>query len=131
MAAGVDTDCGSFFDDHLPDALDAGKVTMAQIDRALIRLTSVRMRLGYFDPPESSPFNSIMPADVDWEQHQALGLEAAREGITLVKNDGVLPLELDATDARDGTREAPYTVAVVGPNANATETLQGVSGGGL
>ena len=150
LAAGLDTDCGSWFDDNLVTALDTGAITMAQIDQALIRLTAVQMRLGYFDPPEEVPFSSIGPEDVNWEAHQQLGLDAAREGITLLKNEGsLLPLDLEpprpltlrtttlatptpvaadvayqATDMRLH-REAPLTFAVVGPNANATDTLLG------
>ena len=50
------------------------------------------------------------------KEHQALALDAARQGIVLLKNDnGNLPLS--ATTAK--------TVAVIGPNGNATTTMQG------
>ncbi len=105
VRAGCDLNCGCTYE-HLPLAVEQGLLTEADLDVALRRLFSARMRLGMFDPPERVPFAAI-PYDVNAsEKHRQLALEAARESIVLLKNDGVLPLDkhLDR-------------IAVIGPNA--------------
>ena len=71
------------------------------------------MVLGMFDPPENQPYCNIATDQINTPEHQALALQAARESIVLLQNDGALPL--------DKSRK----VALIGPNANATTTMQG------
>ena len=75
------------------------------------------VRLGYFDPASASSYRSLTFDDVSTPHAQALALKAAEEGITLLKNDGILPLSLPS----DGNT----TIAIVGSWANATEDMQG------
>lgn len=60
-------------------------------------------------------FENLGPSDVNTPSHQQLALEAARQGMTLLKNTHDL-LPLDATTIA--------TAAVIGPNANATTSMQ-------
>ena len=71
------------------------------------------MMLGMFDPPDQQPYCNITSDQVNTAAHQALALQAAREGIVLLQNDGALPLDMGKK------------VALIGPNANATGTMQG------
>eukprot|EP00698_Gefionella_okellyi_P025800 TRINITY_DN957_c0_g1_i2.p1 TRINITY_DN957_c0_g1~~TRINITY_DN957_c0_g1_i2.p1 ORF type:complete len:847 (-),score=150.04 TRINITY_DN957_c0_g1_i2:90-2630(-) len=113
MKAGTDLDCGNFYQ-AMPSAVKAGTVSEAQIDIAVQRLFVARFRLGMFDPPEMVPFKQITMDSVDSWQHKDLALDAARQGIVLLNNSaGLLPLSKSAT------------VAVIGPNANATDDLLG------
>ena len=48
------------------------------------------------------------PSDVDMAQHNAIALETARQGIVLLKNDGVLPL------TSMGAAERAPRIAVIG-----------------
>ncbi len=109
---GCDLNCGCTFE-HLPEAVEQGLVTEADLDVSLKRLFRSRMRLGMFDPPEMVPYASI-PFEVnDCEKHHALALEAARESVVLLKNaNGLLPLSPDLK-----------SIAVIGPNANDDEVL--------
>ena len=66
-----------------------------------------------FDPPENQPYASIGTDQINTPAHQALALQAARESIVLLQNDGALPLDMSKK------------VALIGPNANATGTMQG------
>jgi beta-glucosidase-like glycosyl hydrolase len=116
MTAGTDLDCGSFYTSNLPSAVAAGSVTEEQVKTALSHLFSVRMRLGQFDPPEMQPYKSLPPSVVNSAAHQELALDAARQAIVLLKNTGAT-LPLDAKTIK--------TLAVVGPNANATTVMQG------
>ncbi|KAL0283381.1 UNVERIFIED_CONTAM: putative beta-D-xylosidase [Sesamum radiatum] len=75
------------------------------------------MTLGMFDgEPSAQPYGKLGPKDVCSTSHQELALEAARQGIVLLKNDGpVLPL----------SRRRHPSVAVIGPNSDATLTMIG------
>ena len=115
LRAGTDLDCGGTFA-HLREAVAAGLVTEAEIDRAAVRLFAVRFRLGLLggpaadDPVAQGPFP---PPD-----HRALAREAAQKSLVLLRNDGVLPL---AADGSGSVRR----IAVVGPLADDDEALLG------
>lgn len=110
LKAGTDLNCGRYYS-HLKEAVAEKLVTEGQIDTALTRLWSVRTRLGI--DGEASPWSTIAPDDIHAPAAAALALKAARESIVLLKNDGVLPLKATAR------------IAVIGPNADTLEVLQG------
>ena len=101
--------------DAVLKAAQEGLLSNEDIDRAVRRLFSARIKLGMFDPPASVPYSSITIADNDTEPHRQLALKAARETLVLLKNsDHLLPL---------GTKYK--TIAVVGPNADSVDPLLG------
>ncbi|KAH6853970.1 glycoside hydrolase family 3 protein [Chaetomium sp. MPI-CAGE-AT-0009] len=65
------------------------------IDKGLKRLYEGLVRVGYFDPPSSSPYRSIGWEDVNTPEAQELALQSAADGLVLLKNDGTLPLNLE------------------------------------
>ncbi|WP_117212577.1 beta-glucosidase family protein [Allorhizocola rhizosphaerae] len=66
------------------EAFDRGLLSEEDIDRAVRRALTLRMRLGEFD---------AQPLEVESENHDELALEAAQRSIVLLKNEaGVLPL---------------------------------------
>ena len=89
LKAGNDLCSGTTYQ-ALPEALKLGLVDEKDLDRALIRLFSLRFRLGQFDPPALVPYSKIDPSENDCPAHQKLSLEAARQSLVLLKNDGVL-----------------------------------------
>lgn len=110
---GTDLDCGRTYDALLP-AHEQGLISEAEIDTALIRLMTARMRLGMFDPVEQVP-HAALPYSVNQAPaHDELAHRAAQSSIVLLKNDGLLPL---ATDLK--------RVAVVGPTADEVMALLG------
>ncbi|WP_438433313.1 glycoside hydrolase family 3 C-terminal domain-containing protein [Gorillibacterium sp. sgz500922] len=111
---GCDLNCGSLFV-FLVEAVQQGLVTEEQIDRAVIRLFTTRMKLGLFDEPEKVPYNVIRYAETDSPKHRDLNLKAARESLVLLKNDGLLPLD----------KKAVKTIGIIGPNANNRRSLVG------
>ncbi len=113
VKAGTDTTCGSEFVD-LVSAVRAGLISESEIDTALKRLFTARMRLGMFDPPDKVPFSRISMTENHSEEHQALSLRAARESVVLLKNDGVLPLQ-----------KGNGKIAVIGPSATSLIALEG------
>ena len=103
---GCDLNCGCAFE-HIPQAVEQGLLDISDVDAALKRLFTARMRLGLFDPPEHVRYAAIPYELNDCEAHRELALRAARESIVLLKNDGVLPLSPDIR-----------SIAVIGPNAH-------------
>jgi len=117
MRAGVDNECnGATLGDvgglgeRYREALDRGLISIGDIDRALTRLFSARLRNG--DLP-GIRVNDVPPFAVGAPGHDKLALDAAEKSLVLLKNDGVLPL-------RSGLR-----VAVIGPLGDATRVLRG------
>ncbi|GAB4861196.1 Probable beta-D-xylosidase 7 [Ancistrocladus abbreviatus] len=118
LKAGMDVNCGSYLKNHTKSAVLQKKLPEADIDRALQNLFAIRMRLGLFSGnPSKLLFGNIGPSQVCNREHQDLALEAAQNGIVLLKNNAkLLPLQRG---------QNPFTLAVIGPNANSPKTLQG------
>ncbi|XP_059631405.1 probable beta-D-xylosidase 7 [Cornus florida] len=117
LKAGMDVNCGSYLKNYTKSAVEKKKLPVSEIDRALCNLFSVRMRLGLFNGnPSNLPYADIGPNCVCTKEHQDLALEAARNGIVLLKNSAkLLPLPKTKTKS----------LAVIGPNANVAHTLLG------
>jgi len=117
VKAGTDLECGwgeGRAYPHLVEAVEQGLISEAELDTALTRLFTARMRLGMFDPPDSYAYGRIPFSENNSPEHRALALRAAREVMVLLKNDGVLPIPRSAR-----------RIAVVGPTAELVQSLQG------
>ena len=121
LQRGMDNECvdfGKVKDDHdykpYLDAYKQGILTEKQIDTALIRLYTARIKLGMFDPPEMDPYSKIDAKLLDSAEHRAMARAIANEAMVLLKNDGTLPLKKGA-----------IKLAVVGPLADQTRYLLG------
>ncbi|EYU33325.1 hypothetical protein ABFS82_03G018000 [Erythranthe guttata] len=117
LKAGMDVNCGDYLANHTKSAVEKGKVSESDIDRALYNLFSVRMRLGLFNGnPSQLLYGDLSRNDICTPEHQDLALEVARDGIVLLKNSAnLLPLSKSQTKS----------LAVIGPNANVSKTLVG------
>jgi beta-D-xylosidase 4 len=115
LNAGTDVNCGTYFPNHLPAAFQQKLFNESTLDQALIRQYSSLIRLGYFDPPAEQPYRQLTFSDVNTPSSQALAYRAAVEGITLLKNDGLLPLKLSPSSS----------IALIGDWANASTQMQG------
>ncbi|CAM0871888.1 unnamed protein product [Alopecurus aequalis] len=118
LTAGLDLNCGNYTQVHGMAAVQQGKMSEQDVDRALRNLFTVRMRLGHFDgdPRGSALYGNLGANDVCSPAHKMLSLEAAQDGIVLLKNDaGILPLD----------RSAVGSAAVIGHNANDPGALNG------
>jgi len=122
LQRGMDNECIDFFtkvtDDHdykpYLDAVKQGFLKESDIDVAVTRLFTARMKLGMFDPPEMVPYSKIDESLLDSAAHRALARKLANESMVLLKNDGVLPL-----------KGSSIKIAVVGPLADQTKALLG------
>ncbi|KAF3437761.1 hypothetical protein FNV43_RR20517 [Rhamnella rubrinervis] len=117
IKAGLDLDCGPFLAVYTEEAVKRGLVTEKDVNNALANTLAVQMRLGMFDgEPSAQPFGNLGPKDVCSSSHQQLALEAAQQGIVLLKNHGgILPL----------SNRRHRTVAVIGPNSDVDVTMIG------
>jgi beta-glucosidase len=122
LKRGMDNECVDFTfkvkdnHDYKPylDAVKEGYLQESDIDKALVRLFTARMKLGMFDPPEMVPYSKIDESELNSTAHRALALKLANESMVLLKNDGVLPLKTGGVK-----------IAVVGPLAEQTKVLLG------
>jgi beta-glucosidase len=112
---GCDINCGFAFA-NLVRALSEGAITEADLDRAVINLMMIRLRLGMFDAPERVPYASIPYEKNDCAEHNAASLEAAKHSVVLLKNErNLLPLD----------KAKLKSIAVIGPNADSRQALMG------
>ncbi|URD93709.1 beta-D-xylosidase [Musa troglodytarum] len=117
LKAGVDINCGKFMHLHAGSAIQKGNICESDIDRALFNAFSLRMKLGLFNGnPQQLPSGNIPPCQVCSTKHKNLALQAAQDGIVLLKNTGnTLPL----------ARYKVTSLGVIGPNANFPPSLMG------
>ncbi|MGD0778498.1 MAG: glycoside hydrolase family 3 N-terminal domain-containing protein [Candidatus Solibacter sp.] len=101
---------------HLAELVRKGVLHERQLDELVAPMLVWKFQMGLFDDPYVDPAEAERV--VGCEPNRKLALQAARETITLLKNEGGL-LPLDA--------ERIKTIAVIGPNANRS-VLGGYSG---
>ena len=105
LHAGVDLElCSSTYENSLKKALEAGLVSYEDLDTAVMRVLKLKFRMGLFENPFIDQSTAVQT--VGNEENKKVALEVARQSMTLLKNDGVLPLK----DIK--------TIAVIGPNAD-------------
>lgn len=114
---GTDLECGKVFM-VLTEALEKGLVTEQVLDDHLRRTLLGRFELGMFDPAEMLPWANLGEDVISSEKFNDLAVQAARESMVMLKNEGILPLS-----------KSLKTIAVVGPNADDIELLNGNYGG--
>ena len=119
---GTDLECGKAFM-SLTEGLEKGLVKESDLDQHLRRTLTGRFELGMFDPADKQPWAGLTPDVISCDKHDQLATQAARESMVLLENkdhDGhrVLPLS-----------KAVRKLAVVGPNADDVELLNGNYGG--
>ncbi|MDE5996623.1 MAG: glycoside hydrolase family 3 C-terminal domain-containing protein [Muribaculaceae bacterium] len=114
---GTDLECGKVFM-VLTEALNKGLIEESTLDAHLRKTLKGRFELGMFDPAEMIPWANLGPETISSEAFDELATQAARESIVLLKNNGILPLS-----------KGIKNIAVVGPNADDTELLNGNYGG--
>ncbi len=118
IISGVDTDCGGVYQNYILKALENGLLTQGDIDKALLNIFTIRMRIGEFDPPENVPYAGIKPSIINDPSHNDLALEIATKTPVLLKNsevneNGKKALPLDTKSIKK--------IAVLGPQANKIE----------
>lgn len=113
LAAGIDVELpsGDAYVAMLAGDGAAAKRAEPFIDRAVLRVLAQKEELGLLDAQFEEPPTEI---EMDSAKHREIALSLAEESIILLSNDGILPLEA-----------APGTIALIGPNMDASAALMG------
>ena len=99
--------------DQMEEMTGEGKIDEAILTAAAYRIVRAKFALGVFENPYCDVEYAV--SFVGNEEHTALNLEAARKAMTLLKNDGALPL----------TANAGQKILVCGPRAGDMDSLVG------
>jgi len=102
-----------FFEGCL-DAVARGLITEDEIDAVVRRVLTLKFRMGLFEDPGFSQPEAIRRR-IGCAEHRAVALQAARESLVLLRNEGVAGAPLLPLDPN-----LPRKLAVVGPNADNT-----------
>ena len=107
MEAGMDVELQFkyCFNDELADWFRDGKADIAVLDQAVSRVLEAKFRMGLFEHPFSLDGEELTKAFHSGTE-KAVSLQAARESLVLLKNDGTLPLS-----------RTIKKLAVIGPHA--------------
>jgi beta-glucosidase len=115
VITGCDLNCGGIYQRYLLESVTLGLISEEEIDTAVYRLFLARMKLGMFDPAEIVSYAQIPYDNNNSQKHDELSLKTALGSMTLLKNNGALPIDINNIKK----------IAVVGPNANNINALLG------
>ncbi|HLR55406.1 MAG TPA: glycoside hydrolase family 3 N-terminal domain-containing protein [Actinomycetales bacterium] len=118
LTAGLDIELpsGDAFLEPLAQRIRAGEFDEAYVDRAVLRALAQKEELGLLD---ADAYTQEPPSkiDLDSPRHRDVAYQLAQQSVVLLSNDGTLPL--------NRTETPPRRVAVLGPNADQVQALQG------
>ena len=116
LKAGLDVTLAGLKYEAIKEAWDRGLLTEEDVNRAVLRLLTLKFDLGLFDKPFADPDEADRVVRCD--AHKATCLKAARASLILLDNDGILPLD----------RSKVRTLGVFGPGADVLPTGRNYSG---
>lgn len=110
LKKGCDVNCGCSYA-YVLQAYNEGLITEEEINRSVEKLFEIRYALGMFAKNSKSdyPYSCI-----DCLKHNDYSLQASRESMVLLKNDGVLPIKV----------EKGKKIGVIGPASDSREALK-------
>ncbi|MDR2558876.1 MAG: glycoside hydrolase family 3 C-terminal domain-containing protein [Oscillospiraceae bacterium] len=112
IAAAVKAGCNIMLDNYLTviesakAALGQGLMSEEELDVIIAETLTARFLLGEFE--SEKPFGDISDDKLDCEEHRAVNARAALECVTLMKNNGILPIK----------NNKKLKIAILGPLAN-------------
>jgi beta-glucosidase len=112
IQAGVDIEMmTSCYVDHLKKQVESGKVDEKLIDESVMRILTLKDKLGLFDNPFRGADEALEQELIMSDEHRDAARELAVKSSVLLKNNGVLPL----------TKEKK--IALIGPFAQSGDIL--------
>jgi len=102
---------GPLFLENVVELVHEGRLSIDRVNTACEKILTAKFNLGLFE-------NTMVDLDqvdakIFTEEHVELALEVAQKSITLLKNNGILPL----------SKNTPKKILVTGPNANNSTIL--------
>lgn len=113
LEMGCDLNCGCTYE-HIMNAYELGMISKDLIERSAIKLFTTRYMLGIMDG-QKTEYDDIPYNKVECKEHLDLAEKATLKSCVLLKNDGLLPLNVNTCG----------TVGVIGPNADSRISLIG------
>ncbi len=108
VEAGIDIHMqGDKYFEAIVEAVRSGRLSEKKIDHAARKILEAKFALGLFE----NPVPEVIPNQID-SAHRQTALIAARQGIVLLKNEGVLPVT-----------KSPRRIFITGPNADSQTIL--------
>lgn len=113
LKAGLDVECpnGSSYNENLLAAVEEGVIDEKYVDISCRRSLALKFRLGLFENPFPKEKEEIIQIFAN-DECKKKSLQAARKAMTLVKNEGILPLTNKKTK-----------IAVIGPCGNSLRKM--------
>ena len=132
LEAGIDVELptGDAYLAPLVERVRSGQVDEALVDRSVLRVLRQKERLGLLEP-DAFAEDAPTGIDLDTPLHQALARQLAAKSLVLLSNDSG---SANSGTADSGTADSTTpvlplapgaSVAVIGPNADRAEALQG------
>ncbi len=107
LNGGTDMDMMSFaYLKNIPALVEEGKIALADVDAACLRVLQLKNKLGLFEQPVKNDDPALQEAAYRIPAHKEAALQAALRSCVLMKNEGALPIKA-------GTK-----VALVGDHAD-------------
>jgi beta-glucosidase len=102
-----------FWEKTLVELVNEGRISMSAIDNSVRNVLRLKFKLGLFEQPytDEKNYKNVLRCD----KHKAVSLECAKQGITLLKNNGILPIS-----------DSVKSIALLGPSS-AVQRLGGYS----
>ena len=112
VEAGIDMHMqGDNYFETVLAAVQSGRIPESRIDQAVIKILEAKFLLGLFENPIVDI--EAIRSQIAPEAHRKTALESARQGMVLLKNNGILPLK------KDNYRR----IFIAGPNADSQTIL--------
>lgn len=95
----------TYYEKTIIELVNEGRISVERIDAAVLSVLTLKFKLGLFENPytDESRFAQVIRC----KEHLEASHNAARQSITLIKNNGILPLKADYKK-----------IAVLGPSSN-------------
>ena len=95
----------TYYEKTIIELVNEGRISVERIDAAVLSVLTLKFKLGLFENPytDESRFAKVIRC----KEHLEASHNAARQSITLIKNNGILPLKADYKK-----------IAVLGPSSN-------------
>ena len=95
----------TFWEKTIIELVNEGRISMERIDDAVRRVLTLKFRLGLFENPytDEERFKDVIRC----KEHIDVSHNAAKQAITIIKNNGILPL-----------KKGYKKIALLGPNSN-------------
>ncbi len=96
----------NFWEETIVRNVRNGRISEERIDRAVLSVLKLKFELGLFENPYTA--ENLFKEKIRCREHLDVALEGARQSVTLLKNDGILPLDKDEKKK----------IALLGPSSN-------------